>query len=96
LTCVSQATHFYYGWMSKRDRLMSPAGTSSGRGGRDSPNRVSLLQRLLQAFPKPSLGGEAQRFADSLMPAGRRSGVGTRSIEPYLEAARTTRPGPLE
>lgn len=75
---------------------MSPAGTSSGHGGRDSRKSVSLLQRLLQTFAKPSQGGEPHGFPDSLKPAGRRSGVGARSIEPYLEAARTTRPGPLE
>jgi hypothetical protein len=53
----------------------------------------SLLQRLLQKVA----GSDEQAGDDaSLQPEGRRSGKGARSIAPYLEATRNSRPGPLE
>lgn len=46
-----------------------------------------LMQRLLDALRKP---------ARQLAPAGRRSGHGAKSLEPYLAEARKSRPAPLE
>ena len=70
---------------------MTPAGSSPEQGSRDSRNNEGLLLRLLQRFQTPS-----RRADESLLPVGRRSGLGARSIEPYLDPARNTRPGPLE
>lgn len=46
-----------------------------------------LVQRLLEAVRKP---------AGKLLPAGQRSGHGAKSLEPYLDEARKSRPAPLE
>ncbi len=48
-----------------------------------------LMQRLLDALRKA-------RTPDALKPAGARSGRGAKSVQPYLEEARKSRPAPLE
>jgi hypothetical protein len=54
--------------------------------GKATEKRSTLLRRLLGGL-KP---GKA------LPPAGKRSGEGIDSLEPFLEQERNTRPGPLE
>ena len=57
----------------------------------------ALFQRLLHRLSRPALpAGGDELPADSLLPAGQRSGRGTESIEPYLNQYRNSRPGRLE
>ena len=60
----------------------------------------ALLRRLLArigAGQPPDEPAEAAPAAEEpLAPEGRRSGRGARSIAPYLDHARNTRPGSLE
>ena len=63
------------------------------RGDRDPAGSApsTLMQRLLGRLRARQRGRNPK-----LAPAGERSGEGTESIAPYLEQARSTRPGPLE
>jgi hypothetical protein len=63
-----------------------PVDPPAGRPGR-VPG--ALMERLLHALRRP-------RPRDTLPPAGSRSGHGSRSLEPYLEQARNSRPSPLD
>jgi hypothetical protein len=57
----------------------------------------ALFLRLLQKLTGPaSPAGDAGAADDALRPAGQRSGRGTRSLAPYLDHYRNSRPGPLE
>lgn len=76
--------------MSQRQGSALPAGGASGHGERN------LLQRLLQTFGRPARKWEEHDAGKPLVPAGHRSGTGVRSIEPYLEETRNTKPSPLE
>lgn len=65
------------------------AGSPQGQGG--------LLQRILQKIrPTPAADGDGGPERDSLPPPGQRSGKGTRSLEPYLDLYRHSRPSRLE
>jgi hypothetical protein len=57
-----------------------------------------LLQRILHKIRPalPSAAGDNAAPPDSLLPPGRRSGNGTRSLEPYLDQYRHSRPSRLE
>ena len=61
--------------------------------GAERPGRVprALMQRLLD-----NLRQRQQRRQQPLQPPGARSGEGAKSLEPYLEQGRNTRPSPLE
>jgi hypothetical protein len=47
-----------------------------------------LMERLLEALRKP--------VPEKLKPAGQRSGRGAKSLEPYLDEGRKSRPAPLD
>ncbi|GAB3655808.1 hypothetical protein [Ramlibacter alkalitolerans] len=69
----------------------------NGDAAAASERARALFQRLLQKLTRPALPApEDEQPADSLLPAGKRSGRGTDSLTPYLSNHRNTRPGPLE
>lgn len=75
--------------MKKKRGGGAPPTPAQSQAQEPSSPPSGLVQRLLAGLRR-------RQQAAELPPAGQRSGEGSKSLAPYLEQARSSRPAPLE
>jgi hypothetical protein len=79
--------------------MVSNGGKKAGRAAGHGDLIKGLIRRIKRPAPAPAPAPREDgddSAQGELPPAGRRSGRGADSIEPFLEHSRNSRPGPLE